>query len=149
MYRHILIAIDGSDCSLIAAEQGLSLAHAVGATVTAITVTPTWKAVGLSELALGHTEEEYEASAKAYGDKCLERVQERAAGTGIACEVIQVMHAHPYEAIVDAADTRACDLIVVGSHGRRGVARLLLGSEASKVLARSKVSVLVCRGRNP
>lgn len=146
MYRHILIAIDGSECSLKAAESGLALARALGAAVTAITVTPTWKAVGLSELALGFSEERYEERARAYGDKCLEKVLHLAGTANVACTPVQTIRDRPYEAIIDAADKHACDLIVMGSHGRKGVTRLLLGSETSKVVAQSKTSVLVHRG---
>lgn len=146
MYRHILIAVDGSESSLTAAEHGLALAQALEASVSAITVTPTWSAIDLSELALGLTEEKYEERAKAYANKVLEKVLERAAAASVPCDVMQVMHAVPYKAIIEAADARACDLIVVGSHGRRGVERLLLGSEASKLVTLSKVSVLISRG---
>lgn len=99
-----------------------------------------------SQLALGFTEEQYEERASAYGDKCLEKVLQLAAAAGVACTPIQTVHARPYEAIIDAADKHACDLIVMGSHGRRGVTRLLLGSETSKIAAQSKTSVLVHRG---
>jgi len=146
MYRHILIAVDGSDFSARAAEHGLALAAAVGAPVTVITVTPTWKAIGLSELALGYTEDQYAERAKAYGNRCLESVLATAADQNVPCNALQVIHDRPYEAIVEAADQTGCDLIVVGSHGRQGAARMLLGSETSRVLTLSKVPVLVYRG---
>lgn len=145
MYRHILLTVDGSDCSLKAAAHGLDLAKQLGAKATAITVTPTWKSIGLSELALGHTEEQYEERARARGDKYLQQVVELASAKGINCETMQVMHARPFEAVVEAAETRGCDLIIVGSHGRRGVERLLLGSETAKILTHSNVPVLVHR----
>jgi nucleotide-binding universal stress UspA family protein len=145
MYRHILIAVDGSDYAARAAEHGLALAAAVGAPATVITVTPTWKAIGLSELALGYTEDKYAERAKAFGDKCLESVLAAAADLEVPCNTVQVIHDRPYEAIVDAAAQAGCDLIVVGSHGRQGAARMLLGSQASRVITLSKVPVLVYR----
>lgn len=146
MYRHVLVAVDGSDCSVYAATKGLGLAKAIGAKVTIITVTPTWESIELSELALGRTAEEYNQKAQARGDVHLLRISELAREAGVECETMQVMHARPHRAILDAAEKYECDLIVVGSHGRRGVERLLLGSVASKVVTSSTVSVLVCRG---
>ena len=145
MYRNILIAIDGSACSLSAAEAGLEIAKALGATVTLLTVTPTWRSVGLSELAIGITEEQFTERTREYGDRCLAEVANLASAKGVACTTIQLPHARPSEAIIDAADEHACDLIVMGSHGRRGAERLLLGSEASRVLAHGKTAVLVHR----
>lgn len=146
MYQNILIAIDGSDCSLRAAEAGLEVASALGATVTILTVTPTWKSVGLSELAIGITEEQFTERTREYGEHCLAKVAELASAKGIACTTIQLPHARPSEAILNAAEEHACDLIVMGSHGRRGAERLFLGSEASKVVAHGKSAVLVHRG---
>lgn len=146
MYRHILVAVDGSECSVLAAKRGLGLAKALGANVTIVTVTPTWRSLELSELALGHTEKEYEQKARTRGDKHLQNISELAREAGVKSEAVQVMHARPYKAILETAEQYGCDLIVVGSHGRRGIESLLLGSEASKVVTNSKVSVLVCRG---
>lgn len=146
MYRHMLVAVDGSDCSVSAATQGFELAKAVGANVTIITVTPTWESIELSELAFGRAQEEYERKARARGDHRLQSISELASKAGLKCETMQVMHARPHRAILEAAEKCVCDLIVVGSHGRRGVERLLLGSEASKIVTCSPVSVLVCRG---
>lgn len=146
MYQQMLVAVDGSDCSVSAATQGLGLAKAIGAHVTIVTVTPTWESIELSEIALSRTAEEYEQKARARGDVYLLRISELAREAGVECETMQVMHARPHRAILEAAEKYGCDLIVVGSHGRRGVERLLLGSVASKVVTSSTVSVLVCRG---
>ena len=77
--------------------------------------------------------------------KRLARVQEAAAAAGVACEVVHVEHEHPYEAIIDVAKTKGCDLIVMASHGRRGISAMVLGSETLKVLTHSTIPVLVCR----
>ena len=146
MYRNILIAIDGSACSLSAAKAGLEVAKALGATVTILTVAPTWKSVGLSELALGITEERFTERTREYADRCLAEVAALASANSVACTTIQLPHDRPYQAIIDAAEEHGCDLIVMGSHGRRGAERLLLGSEASRVLAHGKTAVLVHRG---
>lgn len=146
MYQKILIAIDGSDCSMRAAEAGLDVARALGATSVILTVTPTWKSVGLSELAIGLSEEQFAGRTREHGEQCLAKAAELANSRQVACTTIQVPHARPSEAIIDAAEEHGCDLIVMGSHGRRGAARLLLGSETSKVVAQGRTAVLVHRG---
>lgn len=146
MYRNILIAIDGSACSLSAAKAGLEIAKAFDATVTLLTVTPTWSSVGLSELVLGVTEEQFTERTRKYGERCLAEVADLASAKGVACTAVQLQHSRPSEAILAAADEHACDLIVMGSHGRRGAERVLLGSETSKVVAHGKTAVLVHRG---
>jgi nucleotide-binding universal stress UspA family protein len=146
VYKKVLIAVDGSDCSMRAAEAGLDVAKALGATTVILTVTPTWKSIGLSELATGVSEEQFAARTRDYGDQCLAKVAELASAKQVACTTIQVPHARPSEVIIEAAEEHGCDLIVMGSHGRRGAARLLLGSETSKVVAQGKTAVLVHRG---
>jgi nucleotide-binding universal stress UspA family protein len=64
---------------------------------------------------------------------------------GVACETIQVEHEHPYQAIIDTADSKGCDLIVMASHGRHGISAIVLGSETVKVLTHCKIPVLVHR----
>lgn len=145
MPKHILIAIDGSDFALEAARYGLELAASLNSRVTAVTVVPTWEAIGLSEIARGHFADEYAARAKAYGDACLACVSEIASSTGFSCDTMQTSSDHPDRAILAAAADRGCDLVVMGSHGRRGVEGVVLGSVAQKVLTYSKVPVLVYR----
>lgn len=146
MYKHVLIAVDGSDCSLFAARKGVDLAKYVGAHVTLVTISPTWKSIGLSELALGHLEEEYPARAEAFADRLLKSLETLATEQSVPVKSIHKIAPKPYIAILDMASELGADLIVVGSHGRSGAARLLLGSEASKIVTTSKVSVLVARG---
>ena len=145
MYRHLLIAVDGSDCSTFAAKQGAALANFLQARVTFITVSSTWQAIGLSELALGHLEDEYTARAEAYAKECLSKVEAFAVEAGLVFDDVHLFSARPHEAILTTAEQHRCDLIVVGSHGRRGLERLMLGSEASKVVALSTISVLIVR----
>ncbi len=145
MPTHILIAVDGSDFSLAAARYGLDLAKSLGAKVTAVTVVPTWEAIGLSEIARGHFADEYARRAKAYGDECLARVSDLARAADVACAAEQATSDHPDRALLATAAVSGCDLIVMGSHGRRGVESIVLGSVAQKVLAQSKVPVLVYR----
>jgi nucleotide-binding universal stress UspA family protein len=87
----------------------------------------------------------YEKEAKARGEKMLAKITERAQAAGLEADAVCMMGDVPYEAIIEACKKKKCDLIVMASHGRRGVSGLLLGSETSKVLTHSKVPVLVVR----
>ena len=145
MYRRILIGVDGSPFALKAARHGLRLAKALSAEATALIVTPTWSSIALSEIAIGHFEDEWARRSAEYAETCLAKVREIATELGAALDTTHVDAARPYEAILATARERGCDLVVVGSHGRRGVESLLLGSEASKLLVHSHLPVLVYR----
>ena len=145
MYKHILIATDGSDVAQKGVDHGLALAKALGAKVTAVTVTEPMAAMLVGEAAMALPMEEYDRVASADAARILAGVSGRAAKAGAACEVVHVKDQYPAEGIVDTAKARACDLIVMASHGRRGLSKLLLGSQATRVLTASEVPVLVCR----
>jgi nucleotide-binding universal stress UspA family protein len=149
MYKHILIPTDGSDLSKEAVSYGISLAKAVNADVTAITVTVPFHTYTLDSAMLEDTPESYKKRMTALAAKCLDQVKDAAKAGVKKCETIHVEHEHPYQAIIDAAKARSCDLIVIASHGRRGVAAIVLGSETLKVLTHSTVPVLVYRGSPP
>jgi len=87
---------------------------------------------------------EHAARAKAHAEKILNGVAEEARSAGVICETVQIVEDHPYEAIIETAKQRACDLIVMGSHGRSGIAAIVLGSVTTKVLTHTKIPVLVC-----
>jgi nucleotide-binding universal stress UspA family protein len=144
MYKHILIATDGSELAAKAVATGLGLAKAFGAKVTAINATEPWAAMVTGEAALAFPVEEYEKSAAESAARILGEVTAAAKTRGIACETVHVMN-FPAEAIIDTAKARGCDLIVMSSHGRRGLARMILGSQATRVLTLSSVPVLICR----
>ena len=160
MYAHILIATDGSDLANRAVEQGLTLAKALGSKVTAITVTEPWTAAVSGEWAVAFPVAEYEKAAapidfRAYtvvdiykdanAEKILEQVTEAAKRIGVACETRHIKDQFAAEGIVEEAKARACDLIVMASHGRRGLAKVVLGSQATRVLTHSTVPLLICR----
>lgn len=145
MYAHILIATDGSELANRAVEQGLTLAKALGSKVTAITVTEPWTAAVSGEWAVAFPVEEYEKAAAANAEKILAQVAEAATRIGVACATRHVKDQFAAEGIVDEAKSAGADLIVMASHGRRGLAGLILGSEATKVLTHSRIPVLVCR----
>jgi nucleotide-binding universal stress UspA family protein len=144
MYKHILIATDGSELAGRAVAAGLALAKALEARVTALTASEPWTAMVIGEPALMFPMEEYEKAAAENASRILSAVSSSAEEAGVECETVHVTD-FPAEAIIAAAKTKGCDLIVMASHGRRGLSKLLLGSQASRVLMLSEVPVLVCR----
>jgi nucleotide-binding universal stress UspA family protein len=144
MYKHILIATDGSELAGKAVAAGLALARALGAKVTAVTATEPWSSMVLGEPALAFPIEEFEKAANENAERILERVRSAAKDAGVACDAVHI-YDFPAEGIVEAAKAKGCDLIVMASHGRRGLSKLVLGSQATRVLALSPVPVLVCR----
>jgi len=145
MYAHILIATDGSELAERAVEQGLTLAKTLGSKVTIVTVTEPWTAAVSGEWAVAFPVEDYEKAAAANAKKVLAGAQAAAARHGVVCQTIHVKDQFAAEGIVEEAKARACDLIVMASHGRRGIARFVLGSQATRVLAHSSVPLLICR----
>jgi nucleotide-binding universal stress UspA family protein len=146
MYKHILVPTDGSALSLKAARAAGKLAAKLEAQITAIYVIAPYMPPGGSESIVfeaAYSQREYEKAMRATADKALAKVA--AAAGGVACATVTKTHAHPWEAIIDVAKSRKCDLVVMASHGRRGLAGLLLGSETQKVLTHTKTPVLVCR----
>jgi nucleotide-binding universal stress UspA family protein len=145
MFRHILIATDGSDLAQKATTNGLSLARAVGAKVTAVTVFTPFRAYDvLPSAVMNDLPGAYAQYVKdANAEELLTDVTEMANACGVQCRVLQVERDHPHEAIIDVAVRGECDLIVMASHGRRGLAAVLLGSVTAKVLAHTTLPVLV------
>jgi nucleotide-binding universal stress UspA family protein len=145
MFTHVLLPTDGSHLSRAAIEKGVQLAKAVKAKITGITV------VSQEQYFLYQTDitlqvkEETARLRRKEAARRLEELQKIAAQAGVPCETVCEASDHPYESIVAAAATHGCDLIVMASHGRRGVAGVLLGSETQKVLTHSKIPVLVVR----
>ena len=144
MYKHILIATDGSELAGRAVTTGLALARTLKARVTAVTATQPWSAMVTGEPALVFPIEEYEKAASENAARILYRVSAAANDAGLECETVRVED-FPAEGIVETAKAKGCDLIVMASHGRRGLSKLLLGSQATGVLTLSTVPVLVCR----
>ena len=148
MYKHILIATDGSELATKALEHGLALAKRENAQVTVVTVTEPWSAFDLAhEARQGRPDPigNFQEMAAAAANHILDGAAQRANAHGVACNLLHVKDLHPAEGIVATAKDKGCDLIVMASHGRRGVSRLLLGSQAYKVLSRCGVPALIVR----
>ncbi len=145
MFKHILIPTDGSDLSRKAVLYGVRLAKESGAKVTALTVAAPYPVAAMDAVLVPVAEDEYDEQSRALGEKALQQVTMAADAAGVPCETIREVHDQPYRAIIDAAHALSCDLIVMASHGRRGISALLLGSETVKVLTHSTIPVLVYR----
>jgi nucleotide-binding universal stress UspA family protein len=145
MYRHILVPTDGSELSEKAIQQAIALAQTIRARLTVLTASPTFHYVALDPVMVTDTPERYEKDCEARAEKYLGAARVEAGVAGIPCETLRVTNDHPYRAIIDTAAAKGCDLIVMASHGRKGVSAFLLGSETNKVLTHSTIPVLVCR----
>lgn len=146
MFKHILMPTDGSQHSERAVERGIELAKLCGARITGIHVVPDYNVL------LAYEESFDTTTQKAIEDEARERaatflsfVQRAADAAGVACETMVATNDHPYDAIVDAANQRKCDLIVMTSRCRKGLGALLIGSESSRVLHRASIPVLTFR----
>lgn len=145
MYKHFLIATDGSEFARQAIIHGLTLAKELSAKATIITVTEPWDAIVVGEVAVVFPPAQYEESAAANAARILRQASELAAELGTACETLHVKDRRPADGIIETAEALQCDIIVMTSHGRRGLSRLILGSTANDVVAHSKMPVLICR----
>ena len=149
MYAHILIATDGSEVAGRALDHGLRLAETVGAKVTVVTVTEPAAVIGAGYASVAGTMidpvpqliEAVEAGARVL----LEQASAVAKAAGVAFTTTLVPDSYPAEGIVATAASVGADLIVMGSHGRRGLSRIMLGSQTSNVLTHTKIPVLVTR----
>jgi nucleotide-binding universal stress UspA family protein len=146
MFKNILVPTDGSELSQRAAQITVDLAKLHGARITGIHVIPDYHLLIAYEGAFDPvTEERIEEEAKTRAEKYLAYVREVADAAGVPCETLCETSDHPYDAILKAAEARQCDLIVMTSHGRKGLAAVLLGSETRKVLTHTTIPVLVVR----
>jgi nucleotide-binding universal stress UspA family protein len=148
MYANILLSTDGSDVARKGVEHGIALAKALNAKVTVITVTeplPVDYGSGHASGWIPSQEEfdRFDAACKESAGKVLDEAQALAEQIGLSVELLHVPNAHPATAIIETAKSRGCDLIVMASHGRRGLRKLFLGSQTSEVLVDGSVPVLV------
>lgn len=145
MFKHILIPTDGSVLATEAVEKGIALARAAGARVTFLMVVEPFHVLSVDSVQLESTRSEYEKHAVGIARETLAAAAAKAEAAGVAAATIDGQDDQPFRAIVEAADARGCDLIAMASHGRRGMAALIIGSQTMKVLTHSKVPVLVYR----
>lgn len=146
MFKHILMPTDGTEHSERAVERGVELAKLCGARITGIHVMQDYRMLlGPEGLAPSELDENVEERDRERAESFLAFVQKTADAAGVPCETVIVKGMNPYDAIVDAANERGCDLIVMTSRYRKGLVSMLLGSEASRVLHRASIPVLTFR----
>jgi nucleotide-binding universal stress UspA family protein len=145
MYKNVLIPTDGSELAERAVRHGIDLSKAIGAKVTVLTVSVPFHILTIDSKMVEDTRTTYKRRMEDYAAKTLGAVASAARDAGVTCETVHVEHEHPYQAIIEIARSKGCDLIVMASHGRRGVSAIVLGSETVKVLTHSKIPVLVHR----
>jgi nucleotide-binding universal stress UspA family protein len=144
MYKRILVPTDGSDITAKAVQAAIGLAKLSGAALYTISVKEPFPYSAISEMQPVPPQEFYDAQERMATAR-VKAVQEAAQAAGLTCSAHTVEALHAWEAILDHAKQQNCDLIVMASHGRRGVSALLLGSETSRVLTHSPLPVLVVR----
>lgn len=147
MFKHILLPTDGTPAAEMAIDACLQFARATGASVTALHVMPVLHMFTYEPGVTETVHEQVKQDRALHSKKYLEHVELRATAAGVPCKTMLVTSDYPYEAIIDAARTRRCDLIAMASHGRKGIKGLLLGSETQKVLTHSAIPVLVFGGQ--
>ena len=145
MFKHLLLPTDGSEASQATLLEGVRLAKELNARITGISVVPEFHVLTFNTMMIEDTRDVFIAESRSQALKYLAVLNQAANESGVPCETEVVLGDHPYEAILQACKSKGCDLIVMASHGRRGVQALLIGSETQKVLTHSKVPVLVYR----
>ncbi len=145
MFKHLLIATDESELGQTAVGQGLTLARALDAKALVVTATDHWSSLASKEFAFSYSADEYDKEAASGASRILASAIDIARKLGISCDTLHVKALDPADAIVETARSHGCDLVVMASHGRRGLSRMLLASVANKVVTYSTVPVLICR----
>lgn len=148
MYKKILIPTDGSELATKAVTHGAMLAKLVGASLIIVTVTENWSPLEMAEdveKGMKNPIEHYEGIAAKAAKETLATAAALAQAEGVDAETLHIPDRDPAVGIIETAGLYDCDLIVMASHGRRGLGRMLLGSQTAEVLAFSKLPVLVLR----
>jgi len=146
MYKNILLPTDGSALSLIAVDSGLQFAKAVGAKVTGFYVVLERQPESFEDYAPVEVKApKLDEVGKQEADKYLKVIADKARALGVACQTLSMRHTSPHQAIITIATTTGCDLIIMASHGRKGITGELVGSETARVITNCKIPVLVYR----
>ena len=145
MFKHLLIPTDGSELSQAAIQGAVQFAKSINARVTAFYAMPKFHMLAYGPEMVTDTRQEFAKDCKAHADRFLAVVVQAAKAADVPCETVLKTSDQPYEAIIATAKEQGCDLIMMASHGRRGVQAFILGSETQKVLTHSKIPVLVFR----
>ena len=145
MFKHLLLPTDGSQSSEAAIRKGIEFAKETHARVTGFCVIPEFHVFTYRTEMLEDTVEQYAKDSRAHAEQYLGVIEKEAKEAGVPCDTALATSDHPYEEIIKAAKDRGCDLIMMASHGRRGLGAVLIGSETQKVLTHCEIPVLVYR----
>ena len=144
MYKRVLFPTDGSEITGKAMQSAIAMARLCGAELYVLAVKEPFPYSAISEMQPVPPQEFFDAQERIAAAR-VKAVTEAGAAAGVTCHGHTVEALHPWEAILDHAKAQGCDLVVMASHGRRGVSAMLLGSETQKVLTHSTLPVLVVR----
>jgi nucleotide-binding universal stress UspA family protein len=145
VFKHVLIPTDGSEVSMSAIDPILAFARDAGARVTFVMVVEPFHLFSVSAEQLESSREGYAEHASAHAAAVLAKAAGKARSLGVEAQTLQIESDRPFEGILEAAATERCDLIAMASHGRGGLASVVIGSQTQKVLTHSKIPVLVYR----
>lgn len=143
MYRHFLVPVDGTELSITTTQQAVALAKKLDARITFLYATPDFSATSDGALMIAVSPEKFPEHASGNTNAILSRVADIADAENVSCHTVSKVSDHPYVAIVQTAREQHCDLIFMASHGQRGIAGLLRGSQTEKVVHHAPVAVLV------
>ena len=147
LYRHLLVPTDGSEIAAKAVAAAIALARHSGARLTFVTAMPPYRfhydEEGRADTAV--TADEHHRRTRDQAERILDGPAQAARAAGLECDTLYLENERPYQAILEAAELRSCDLIVMSSHGRRGLDALVHGSETREVLTHSQIPTLVYR----
>jgi nucleotide-binding universal stress UspA family protein len=144
MYQRILVPTDGTEITKKAVDTAIGLARLMGSKLYTLSVKEPFPYSAISEMQPTPPQEFYDAQERIAASR-VQAVRDACAAVGLTCEAATIEALHPWEAIIDFAKEKGCDLIVMASHGRRGVSALLLGSETQRVLIHTTTAVLIVR----
>ena len=145
MFKHLLVPTDGSELSEAAIQAAVQFAKSIKARVTGFYAMPKFHVLAYGPEMVTDTRPEFAKDCKAHADRVLAVIVQAAKAADVPCETVLQTNDQPYEAIIATAKEKGCDLIMMASHGRSGMQAFLLGSETQKVLAHSRIPVLVFR----
>ena len=145
MFKHILLPTDGSKLSERAIKQSVRMAKSLNAKITALHVVPKFHTFAYDPSMVEPSRTEFELEAATRAENVLGFVRKVAHAAGVDCDGVKVSGDQPFKEIIRTAEKKGCDVILMASHGRRGIEGFLLGSETQKVLTHSKIPVLVYR----
>ena len=146
MYKHVLLPTDGSPLSNVAIDNGLRFAKAVGAKVTGFYVMVERQPDSFEDFApVDAKAPKLDEVAKQEAEKYLKVIADKAQAAGVPCQTHSMKHTSPHQAIITIATTTGCDLIVMASHGKKGITGELVGSETARVITNCRIPVLVYR----